>query len=116
MKDLLLCGSCGEPFILGDNLTGEICSICHKECHWTCKRYASYYDNPYPSYPWAYLPGMKEALIDNNIVCLSCISNLELQIINTLPLKDLPKLINYRFEKEEGRLRLLERMSDISPF
>jgi len=58
------------------------------------------------------LPGLKEAL--NNLkgwVCISCLKKAELHIINTLPLKILPKYINYPFSNDEGRARLLERMS-----
>jgi hypothetical protein len=104
MKDILLCGSCGEPFTLGDNLEGEICFICHKECHFHCSIHSLYYN---PS-----LPDMEALKNIYGWVCKSCLFNLELQIINTLPLTDLPKYLNYSFQNEQIRLRLLERMAN----
>lgn len=101
------CGSCDNPLYIYQVLNedeGVGCSLCGKECHFHCLEDPSKVDRT--------LPGMNEALIDlKGWVCLSCVSKTELQIINTLPLQTLPKYLNYPFKNEEGRVRLLERMS-----
>jgi hypothetical protein len=102
-----LCGSCNESLYKYPNeeeIEGVGCSLCSKDCHFHCLED--------PARVSKALPGMYEALKDiKGYVCLSCISKTELQIINTLPLQTLPKYINYPFQNEEGRSRLLERMS-----
>lgn len=104
---MINCGSCGEclhKHTYDDDLEGVGCSLCHKDCHYHCLIIPSLVNRT--------LPGMNKTLKDiKGYVCLSCISKTELQIINTLPLKTLPKYLNYPFQNEGGRSRLLERMS-----
>jgi len=99
------CGSCGNLLVYYIGYIGTVCNLCGKMCHATCLIYPPNINSS--------LPGVNEDIKNlRGWICLSCISKIEIQIINTIPLQNLPKFINCNFYKNESKARLLERMSN----
>jgi len=99
------CSSCGE---LSNNSKFMFCSICHTE---VCELCLIWY--PIDTLPTQFKPYLNSINpIDKKVgICKLCRVATEARFVKDIPLKDIPKYINFPFIHESNKALLLHRAS-----